>query len=181
MVKTLPVRLYVLEDPSTGEVVLVPDEAEIEDMRTGVIEERERAQQLPARRRDARLRIVEEMAAQVERVASHAERARQYARVLEFTLRIPTYGECDAAEGDATTVDPDTGEVRVDERRLMRALLPECVQGHTRDEVLELLPAVAVALWQRLRRAIRPQTERLPFLLRRLGTGKPADSRLRSD
>lgn len=171
MTKHFDVRLYVVENDVTGEVGFIPDDREIAEMEHSLEEQKQALQELPAARRRARAAAIDDMAISLARLKALASQYRDCATVLTYRLRVPTYGECDAAEGDATEIDPATGDVRIDERKLMRSLLPKCIDGMSQQEVLELHPAIAFTLWQRLRRVLRPNADRLPFLLLPFKTG----------
>lgn len=169
--RRIEVRLEVLEDSDTGELLILPTERDLAESEAAMAEAEQAAEGLPAARRKAQMQAVAQMRAALERARRMRAALQNVARTERYTLRCPTYGQYSEAEGEASEVTPD-GEVRIDERRLLHALLPSCVEGLSRQEVLDLPPQVVLVLWKALRRAVTPDESRLPFWYQRCTTGQ---------
>lgn len=170
----MDVEVLTVTDPDTGQICLVRDgkyfdrqqQAALTDMERRLVrdaaqfEEPEKADKYASSVRERTTAMIK---AQMSAERTRHEKAADGAERQHFTLTHPTYGEVSRARSLATQTGED-GSTQWDENLFLRELLKDNVEGLKANEVLELNPVIAGELGDRLRRAVTPSDNLLPFM-----------------
>lgn len=167
--RTITVTLDIFTDPETGAEHVLPSAKELAEIEKQMWESEQEAARLLSsaeeeEKKQGRIRkqVCQRMREQYEKQCSVFSALREQAERRTYELKRPTYGEYLQAEAVAKELKDD-GTIVVDQSRLMEALLPECVMGMSRQQVMQLPPNLAMTLWNRVHACMWPDNSRLPF------------------
>ena len=80
-----------------------------------------------------------------------------------YTMAVPSFWEWTVAENEAKLLNKDSGDVGVDQNKLMMKLFPASLRGLSEKDKKSLAPNIAKVLWDKLYAACWPDESRLPF------------------
>jgi hypothetical protein len=167
-IREVKVVLEVIENELDGSETIVPNERDFAAGESKISQLKKQLEDATSRKDRNSISLLKRQIAALRSAIDTMKQQRAAvigkAQKYTYTLVKPTYGRWLEAEGSAKTIQDD-GSVVVDQLRIQRELLPECVKGMSPEQVAELSPNIAVYLWGVLQNAIWPDPARLPFSL----------------
>lgn len=174
----ISVPLSVVTDPETGQLTVLPTRRDFINLRQTAETYRDELSSIPddkrsKDRRSALESMIDATERMTERYRDLGDKLQSFAVVENFEFAVPTFGELLEAEEHAK--DWVTGVARIDEGKLTLRLLAGNVRKdggapYSEEDVRNLHPLRASALWVEVKAHVQNSADRLPFLLSLLKT-----------